>query len=83
MLLNTKQAGNKLGIKDSRVRKLILAGRLPAMKVGRDWIIKEQDLDFVKDRKPGKPKKISQARLPEPKSGDPDRLPVSKPSGRR
>lgn len=56
-ILTTKQAAKTLGINDSRVRQLILSGRLPAQKIGRDWIIQEKDLKKVSDRKPGRPKK--------------------------
>ena len=56
-ILTTKQAAKALGINDSRVRQLILSGRLPAQKFGRDWIIKEKDLKKVADRKPGRPRK--------------------------
>ena len=56
-LLNTKQAAKALAVNDSRVRQLILSGRLPAQKIGRDWIIKEKDLKKVADRKPGRPRK--------------------------
>ena len=56
-LLTAKQAAQILGVDDSRVRVLIREGRLPAQKVGRDWVILEPDLELVKDRKPGRPKK--------------------------
>jgi excisionase family DNA binding protein len=56
-ILNTKQAAKILGINASRVRQLILSGRLPAQKLGRDWIIQEKDLKKVSHRKPGRPKK--------------------------
>jgi len=83
-LLTTYQVAKILGVNDSRVRQLIRGGLLPATKLGRDWVIDEHDLDkAVNRRRPGRPKKISQARLPEPKGGDPARLPVSKPSGRK
>ena len=55
--LTTKQVAGILKINDSRVRQLILAGRLPATKIGRDWIINKEDLDLVKDRKRGRPRK--------------------------
>jgi len=35
---------------------LIREGRLPAEKMAGVYIIKEKDLEFVKDRKPGRPK---------------------------
>ena len=55
-LLSTRETGKRLGISPLRVRQLILNGRLPASKFGRDWMIKEKDLDKVKNRKPGRPK---------------------------
>ena len=54
-LLTTKQAGERLKVNDSRVRQLILAGRLPAQKFGSAWMIKEKDLAKVADRKTGRP----------------------------
>jgi excisionase family DNA binding protein len=56
-LLTTKQAAEKLGITPRRVQALIEAGRLPASKFGRDYMIKEADLKLVEDRKVGRPKK--------------------------
>jgi excisionase family DNA binding protein len=55
-LLTTKEAGEILGVNASRVRQLILSGRLPATKLGRDLFIKEKDLKKVAVRKPGRPK---------------------------
>jgi len=54
--LTTKQAAEILGVTPRRVRMLIRNGRLPAEKHGRDWAIKPGDLEFVKVRKPGRPK---------------------------
>ena len=56
-ILTTKQAAKALRVNDSRVRQLILSGRLPAIKIGRDWIIQKKDLKKVENRKPGRPKK--------------------------
>lgn len=53
--LTTAQAADSLGVTAERVRQLIRAGRLPAEKVGRDFLIKKKDLVQVKDRKPGRP----------------------------
>jgi hypothetical protein len=36
---------------------MILAKRLKAIKVGREWLINPKDLDAVKDRKVGRPRK--------------------------
>ena len=54
-LLTTEQAGEKLGVNASRVRQFILEGRLPAIKLGRDNLIREEDLTLVQERKAGRP----------------------------
>ena len=56
--LTCKEAAKRLNINSSRVRQLILAGRLPATKFGRDWVIQEKDLALVAIRKHGRPFKI-------------------------
>ncbi|MFL6281915.1 MAG: helix-turn-helix domain-containing protein [Pyrinomonadaceae bacterium] len=57
--LTTKQVAERLGITPRRVQALVTAGRLPAQKIGRDYLIKEADLKFVEIRKVGRPKKSS------------------------
>ena len=54
-LHNTASAAQALGIGRSRVRQLILQGRLPAEKYGRDWIINDADLHLVSVRPVGRP----------------------------
>ena len=49
--LTTQEAGEKLGIGDSRVRQYILQGRLRAYKHGRVWVIEVEDLPKLKRRK--------------------------------
>jgi excisionase family DNA binding protein len=56
-LLTTQQAAERLGITDSRVRQLVLEGRLPAQKFGHLNMIREQDLELVSDIKRGRPPK--------------------------
>ncbi len=56
-LLSTNEVAEKLGVTPIRIRAMIRAGRLPAQKIGRDYIIKESDLKLVEDRKPGRPPK--------------------------
>jgi excisionase family DNA binding protein len=56
-LLTTKQAAVKLGISMPRIHQLISEGRLPAEKIGRDYLIQEDALKLVEDRKPGRPPK--------------------------
>jgi excisionase family DNA binding protein len=58
-LLTTKDAAEKLGISEGRVRTLIINGRLPAEKFGKAHMIKESDLKLVENRKAGRPKKES------------------------
>jgi excisionase family DNA binding protein len=43
--MNTKQAGEYLGVADSRIRQLISAGGIRAEKIGRDWLIRQSELD--------------------------------------
>ena len=44
-LLTTTQAADFLCITPSRVRQIILEGRLLAIKIGRDQLIKKSDLE--------------------------------------
>jgi excisionase family DNA binding protein len=55
--LTTKQVAEKLKITPRRVQALVTSGRLPAIKIGRDYLIKEADLTLVENRKVGRPKK--------------------------
>jgi excisionase family DNA binding protein len=55
-LLSTREAATRLGVTPRRVVALIRAGRLPALRVGHTWIIREADLELVKDRRPGRPR---------------------------
>jgi len=56
-ILSTLEAAEKLKVSAIRVRQLIREGRLPAQKVGRDYIIQEKDLALVADRHNGRPAK--------------------------
>jgi excisionase family DNA binding protein len=56
-LLSTREVADRLGVSVLRVQQLIWAERLPAQKIGRDYVINESDLKFVEDRKPGRPPK--------------------------
>jgi excisionase family DNA binding protein len=43
---------------DSRIRQMVRAGQLPAMQVGRAYLIQEEDLEPLKQRpSPGRPSK--------------------------
>ena len=56
-IISTAEAAKRLGVTANRVRKMILAKRLKAIKVGREWLIDPKDLEAVKDRKVGRPRK--------------------------
>ncbi len=58
-LLNTKEASEKLNVSAIRIRQLIQQGRIPATKVGRDYVIQESDLKGLAERKNGRPPKTA------------------------
>jgi excisionase family DNA binding protein len=61
-LLTTAGVAVRLGISIRRVRELITEGRLPAQKLGRDYVINDRDLRLVGNRKPGRPRKSASKR---------------------
>lgn len=54
-LLTVQDVAKELNVSDSRVRQLLLAGRLKGRKAGRDWRIHPKDIDAVRDRPNGRP----------------------------
>ena len=56
-IIGTAEAARRLGVTQNRVLVLIGAKRLKATKVGNAWMIDPKDLDAVKDRKVGRPRK--------------------------
>lgn len=55
-LLTTKEAAEKLGVSERRVRALIVEGKLPAHQLGRAYAIEDTVLKKVKTYgKPGRP----------------------------
>ena len=56
-VIGTTEAAKRLGVKPNRVRVLIESGRLKAQKIGREYAINPSDLNAVKDRKVGRPRK--------------------------
>ena len=56
-IISTAEAARRLNVSPSRVRAMIKAKRLKAMKVGHEWLIDPKDLEAVKDRKVGRPRK--------------------------
>lgn len=56
-MLTTKEAAQRLGLKTTgAVRQLILAGRLKAKKIGRDWHVDETSVEEFKRQPVGRPK---------------------------
>ena len=58
-IISTAEAARRLGVTPNRVRALIEAKRLKAFKYGREWLIYPKDLDAVKVRKVGRPRKAT------------------------
>ncbi len=58
--ITTKEAAQILSVSEGRIRQLVADGRLPAVKVGQTNLVKESDLELVRERKrTGRPKKES------------------------
>ena len=55
--LSVSQAAERLGVNVRRVRQLIELGRLPAQKVGKQWVVDSNDVAEIQgaDRKAGRP----------------------------
>lgn len=56
-LISVTEAAKKLGVIRQRVFQLIQSGRIPAVMVGSQYVIKESDLSLVEDRPTGRPPK--------------------------
>ncbi|THJ68488.1 helix-turn-helix domain-containing protein [Arthrobacter echini] len=55
MVLSVNETSARLGITSVRVRQLISAGTLPAVKVGRQYILQEADVERFSPRRRGRP----------------------------
>jgi excisionase family DNA binding protein len=55
--MTTSEAAEHLGVSPARVRRLVLDGRLPAEKFGRDLVIQESDVVAFERLKAGRPPK--------------------------
>ena len=60
-IISAAEAARRLNVTPARVRAMISSGRLKATKVGNMWVIDPKDLDAVKDRKVGRPRKVRKA----------------------
>jgi excisionase family DNA binding protein len=68
-LISSAEAAERLGVHITRVQVLIREGRLPAQKIGRTYVVNEDDLKLVEDRKPGRPPKAKEKRTGSKKKG--------------
>jgi excisionase family DNA binding protein len=60
-IIGTAEAARRLGVTQNRVLALIDAKRLKATKIGNAWLIDPKDLEAVKDRKVGRPRKAAKS----------------------
>jgi excisionase family DNA binding protein len=58
-LISTSEAAAAVGITQVRIQQLIQRGRLPALRVGRSYVIDEADLKLLEGRQPGRPKSVA------------------------
>ena len=60
-IISAAEAARRLNVTPTRVRAMISSGRLKATKVGNMWVIDPKDLEAVKNRKVGRPRKARTA----------------------
>lgn len=53
-LLTTTQVAARIGVLPCRVRQFIRTGRLPAMREGRDWLVRAPDVERFQRRPSGR-----------------------------
>ncbi len=59
-LISSKDAAEKLGVSDRRIRAMIKEGKIKAVNVGGGYVIEEKELAGVKTYgKSGRPKKVA------------------------
>lgn len=76
-MLSVEQAAQLLGVSSSRVRALIKSGRLSAVKNGRSWILREEDVlqRLSEHPHPGRPQSASRTlACANEQSADEDRI---------
>jgi excisionase family DNA binding protein len=58
-LISAKDAAERLGVSDRRIRAMIKEGKIKAVNVGGGYVIEEKELENVKTfRKAGRPRKV-------------------------
>ncbi|MCI0663108.1 MAG: excisionase family DNA-binding protein [Acidobacteria bacterium] len=59
--VTTKEAAQILGVTDGRVRQMIIKGQLRAKRFGRALTLSRSDVESLRGRKIGRPKKAASA----------------------
>ena len=57
-LITVAKAAALLEVTPRRVQALIAEGKLPAQRIGRDYLIDPSDLPLLERRPPGRPRKV-------------------------
>lgn len=58
-MLTTKEAAGRVGVPLRTLQAWIATGHLPAVKLGRDWLIDERDLARLAPPPMGRPKRAT------------------------
>lgn len=56
-LLSVAEVAERLGVTRARVNQFINEKRLPAQRIGRSFVVREEDLGLIENRKTGRPSK--------------------------
>lgn len=62
MVMSTEQAARAYGVSATTLRRWIEGGLLPAVKVGKTWVLEAKDVESAmahRPRKTGRPRKES------------------------
>ena len=57
--ITSKEVAEKLGMSHSHMRLLIRQGEIKGIKIGRDWLVEDDSVDYKRKRKP-KSKSVKQ-----------------------
>ncbi|MFC2027930.1 helix-turn-helix domain-containing protein [Chloroflexota bacterium] len=57
--ITSKEVAEKLGMSHSHMRLLLRQGEIQGIKIGRDWLIEDDNIDYKRKRKP-KSKSVKQ-----------------------